>query len=409
MELGEVSRLRRRDAAELGRLLRELGIQHAYIRAHTERLDNLRVPLIATRQVVVHDDAPSRALRLFFCGETLRRDDAAEAIGSGLVADLIHSGVLEEDLGRVRFPFHLRTAAGLYIQSDYLGEHPDGVMGAGETTAILYRAARPSKRIRRVLDLGCGAGTLALLLAQQSDFAIGTDINARAVILSQWNSWLNGIENVEFRTGSLYEPVAGERFDLIVSQPPYYPNAGPHLTFLHGGVRGDELAQQVVNGVPEHVTAGGRAMVFTSWPLDAPLKELPGFESLEMCTNRRELHETRQSLNVFCHTTGPACGQRFVVPADCWGGMEGWRIEQILRTRQWLQSVERPAASFGASTVERTFEEGDGFFVQFEAGTLLGVVAMEERLWRVIQAPAEANPKDLDEALDRGFLYVRGN
>ena len=45
-----------------------------------------------------------------------------------------------------------------------------------------------------------------------------------------YNAALNGIANVEFRAGDLFEPVNGERFDLIVSQPPYYP--GSEITFL---------------------------------------------------------------------------------------------------------------------------------------------------------------------------------
>ena len=73
---------------------------------------------------------------------------------------------------------------------------------------------------------------------------IGTDINPRAIALARANATLNGIGNVEFRAGNLYEPVQGDEFDLIVSQPPYYPALpGSEKTFLHGGPRGDELSR----------------------------------------------------------------------------------------------------------------------------------------------------------------------
>ena len=60
-----------------------------------------------------------------------------------------------------------------------------------------------------------------LSLAAKVDRVIGTDINPRAVALSRINAALNGIGNVEFREGDMFAPVAGETFDLIISQPPF--------------------------------------------------------------------------------------------------------------------------------------------------------------------------------------------
>src|SRR5690242_396300 len=141
-------------------------------------------------------------------------------------------------------------------------------MGAGETTAVLYEASRPRAPVGRVLDLGCGAGTLAVLLAGDADEVVGTDVNPRAIEIAQLNTEINGIANVEFRAGNLYAPVSREQFDLIVSQPPYYPIQGdsPAQTYLHGGEHGDEIARAVIEGVPRHLKRGGKAFVFASWP-----------------------------------------------------------------------------------------------------------------------------------------------
>jgi SAM-dependent methyltransferase len=159
----------------------------------------------------------------------------------------------------------------LYLFSDWPGADPNEVLPPGETTAILYRAARSACPAGRVLDLGCGSGTLALLLAPHVRHATGTDINPRAITLSRLNAEVNGIDNVEFRVGSLYQPIDSERFDLIVCQPPYVPRTAgqPQHLFLHGGERGDELAREIIAGLATHLTPPGRALIFSDWPLTA--------------------------------------------------------------------------------------------------------------------------------------------
>jgi release factor glutamine methyltransferase len=71
-----------------------------------------------------------------------------------------------------------------------------------------------------VLDVGCGAGTLALVAASRgARRAVGVDLSERAIELARFNARLNGVA-AEFRAGDLLAPVRGEAFDLVVSQPP---------------------------------------------------------------------------------------------------------------------------------------------------------------------------------------------
>ena len=214
------------------------------------------------RHAALREDPAAGALRLFRDHAVLTPDELGRVFGdtgspSGLVID-----------GQALY--RLEIIEGLYLLSDWPSPEADEVLPAGETTAILHRAARALCNLEDTsLDLGCGSGTLALLLARDVAFSVGTDVNPRAITLARMNAEINGIGNVDFRVGSLWEPVAGERFDIVVSQPPYVPRppgVAQHV-FLHGGTRGDELARAILDGMAGHLRDGGRGLVFSDWPL----------------------------------------------------------------------------------------------------------------------------------------------
>jgi HemK-related putative methylase len=74
----------------------------------------------------------------------------------------------------------------------------------------------------RVLDLGTGVGIQAVFAADRAGWVVGTDINPAATACARHNARANGVWNFEARTGDLFEPVAGERFDLIIWLPPSF-------------------------------------------------------------------------------------------------------------------------------------------------------------------------------------------
>jgi methylase of polypeptide subunit release factors len=80
---------------------------------------------------------------------------------------------------------------------------------------------------------------------------------------------LNGLTNVDARVGDMFAPVAGEVFDLIVSQPPFVPQpeGAADATFLYGGRRGDELPLRLFRELPPHLAERGRAIVLVNWPV----------------------------------------------------------------------------------------------------------------------------------------------
>ncbi len=122
---------------------------------------------------------------------------------------------------------------------------PDFVLGASPASTTLTQLVPPG-HYRRVLDLGTGCGIQTLHL--EADQVIATDLNPRAVALAEISLGLSGVD-AELRTGSLYEPVAGERFDLIVTNPPYVisPPSQERLIYRETEFTGDGLMRQAVS------------------------------------------------------------------------------------------------------------------------------------------------------------------
>ena len=95
-----------------------------------------------------------------------------------------------------------------------------------DTETLVTEALARMPESRSVLDIGTGSGCIAVALARQLTGAAVTaiDISGAALEVARRNAAKNGVV-VEFLLGSLLEPVAGRRFDLIVSNPPYIPSA----------------------------------------------------------------------------------------------------------------------------------------------------------------------------------------
>lgn len=144
-------------------------------------------------------------------------------------------------------------------------DHVLGVGGASLTLAGLLIG----DPVDSALDLGTGCGIQAMHLARHARRVVATDISARALEIAGFNAELNGIRTIEFRLGTLFEPVAGERFDQIVSNPPFVitprrPDV-PAYEYRDGGMVGDGLVARVVGDVGDHLTRGGVAQLLGNW------------------------------------------------------------------------------------------------------------------------------------------------
>jgi len=95
----------------------------------------------------------------------------------------------------------------------------------------------------RVLDLGCGYGAIGIVASRFVNYVVMTDINKRAVSIAKKNLKINNVKNAEVRWGHLYEPVKGERFHSIITNPP-----------VHAG---KDVLREIVINAPLHLYDGG--------------------------------------------------------------------------------------------------------------------------------------------------------
>jgi release factor glutamine methyltransferase len=132
----------------------------------------------------------------------------------------------------------------------------------GEFLSSLLNAARIDSQCE-VLDMGTGSGVCAVFAAKHAAHVVAVDINPAAVRCARINALLNGVEDrIDVRHGDLFDSVAGERFDLIVFNPP----------FLRGAAQNDrdrawrsaDVAESFAAALSDHLKPGGCALVVLS-------------------------------------------------------------------------------------------------------------------------------------------------
>lgn len=114
-----------------------------------------------------------------------------------------------------------------------LAVSPATLVPRPETELLVEQALErlPVGQGLQVADLGTGSGAIALALAKERPLAqlVATDASSDALAVAAGNARRNGIMNVEFRHGSWLDPLLGERYHLIASNPPYVAEGDPHL------------------------------------------------------------------------------------------------------------------------------------------------------------------------------------
>lgn len=149
--------------------------------------------------------------------------------------------------------------------------NPATLIPRPETELLVEQAlARlPADKLRRVADMGTGSGAVALSIASERPLAtvIATDLLGPTLAVAVKNAQAHTLENVWFRRGHWYAALGNDRFDMIVSNPPYIAAGDPHLQqgdlrfepppALASGADGLDAIREIIAGAPAHLVRGG--------------------------------------------------------------------------------------------------------------------------------------------------------
>ncbi|MFI5732427.1 methyltransferase [Kribbella sp. NPDC051587] len=214
-------------------------------------------------------DALDTMIRLFLLQRVVPKDLVDKAFPG---VDLVALGIVADDRAVVDVRPFAEDDQQWWVVADLTpgldgrreAMRSDYVLGIAPASLSLVHLTVPIKA-ERALDIGTGCGIQSLHLANRVSQTVATDVNPRALDLARATAALNRIE-LDVRTGSLFEPVAGERFDLIISNPPYVISPpDSQLTYRETSFAGDSLVQQLVQQAPQHLTDGGWCQLLANW------------------------------------------------------------------------------------------------------------------------------------------------
>lgn len=370
--------------------------------------------------------------------------DAAETALPGLVDPLCVAGLLERSVASVRARADVRPYAddehdwwvvsdltpGLDATSNRVA--PDHVLGiSAASTSLAQLTVR--RTVGRALDLGTGCGVQSLHLAQHVREVVATDVNRRALAMATLTAALNGVA-LEVREGSLFTPVQLERFDLLVTNPPFVvsPGTGELLTYRDSGLPGDEVVRQVVTGASRHLEPGGVAQVLANWvhvegrPWQERLagwvaEEQDDGERCDAWVVQREVADPAQYVELWLRDAGHERSSDYTRRYDAWVGWFqqqrvtgvgfGWvtlrrtdRDRPSVRTEEWPYEVEQPLGP-----------EVDGWLRRTDLLAGLDDEALLATRWRVradvrqetVGAPGAADPEVVLLRQQRGLRRAR--
>ena len=198
----------------------------------------------------------------------------AGEIDATVLAQMEKAGVLRDDQGALRSDVRVSSIdEQLYFHSAYPTEDADAVFLGPDTYRFLRAAGHAIDHlggdVRRAVDIGCGAGPGAIMLARRFPQAevFAVDINSKALALTQVNSVLAGTANVQCRHSDMLNDLDGQ-FDLIIANPPYLLDAGERAYRHGGGELGAGLSLKIVEAAIARLAPGGTLLLYTGVAID---------------------------------------------------------------------------------------------------------------------------------------------
>jgi len=306
-----------------------------------------------------------------------------------LVGPLVAAGLLTRDGGEVRAAVDVRPYADeghqWWVVSDLtpgldqaaVEVAPDHVLGISPASTSLAQLTVRDP-VGSALDLGTGCGVQSLHLTQHAGTVVATDVNPRALDMTRLTAALNEVD-LDVREGSLLEPVAGETFDLIVTNPPFVvsPATGTRLVYRDSGLPGDEVVRRVAAEAPRHLAPGGRCQVLANWihrrgePWQDRVAGWLGGSGCDAWVVQREVADPAQYVELWLKDAGAQHRPGWTERYDAWlawfeeqhveavgfGWLHLRRVEDrapVVHLEDWPFEVEQPLGPEVADRFRRT-------------------------------------------------------
>jgi methylase of polypeptide subunit release factors len=314
---------------------------------------------------VLGADRLDHLIGLFLLGDALEESTARRLLAPFTLEAGLGAGLLETRDGAIAAGMELRPYgedgpesgdSSWLVLSDFGSDvrpgpvSPDHVLGIGAAALTLAQATvRPP--VARALDIGTGCGVQALHLSGHADEVIATDVSDRALRLAATTAALNGL-SWQLRSGSLLEPVAAERFDLIVANPPFVVSPGrtgdsDRYDYRDSGLAGDDVSRLLVSGLADHLTEGGTAQLLANWVItpdqdwDERVTSWLTGDGCDAWVWQREVAEPGEYVTMWLRDAGER------------PGTPSWR-EQYRRWVDWLRAERILGIGMGLVTIRRT-------------------------------------------------------
>jgi SAM-dependent methyltransferase len=208
-------------------------------------------------------------LRWFLVGVPIENQKAREFVSEEITELFLNCGLVVEQDEQLAPTVLLMPYDEFLIASDQTTKFDspdpsDFVLWPNPTSRLLYRFAI-QRLSRATLDLGTGNGIVAFWAKSHSDRVVASDLNPRATEFAAFNARLNGLEGIEFLTGDRFEPVAGQTFDLIVTNPPFFITPSRRHLFCDNSFDLDGLCRRIVGEAPRYLNEDGYLQMLCEW------------------------------------------------------------------------------------------------------------------------------------------------
>jgi SAM-dependent methyltransferase len=324
-------------------------------------------------------DAFSSLAKLFLLGVPVDEEAARAALAPFELDRLAGLGLARPDGPVVQPTVRLVPHGDYYIASDLPptgGEMPVDFVAGIQAPSVMLAKLAVRRAARSALDLGTGCGIQALLAAKHCDRVVATDLNERALAFAEFNARLNGVSGIQFRLGDAFDAVEeGDRFDLIVSNPPYVISPDVAYRYRDNPLPGDELCRRIVEAAPAFLADGGFAHLLVSWasPSDDWADPLRAWVAAGGCDAWLLHYKTEDPLTHAANWLAP-------LAEEAPGGFEA----ELDRWLAYLGELQIGAIGYGAVVLRR--REGASNWTQADALPLERLEPASDHTLRVFAA-----------------------